>query len=113
MNVCSSDDASAQPKHWSRVATGLRRTSSRVRRSSFALLSTLLTTTCVDGLKPLNDGPAPATKIEELTDAVAARYTTPERSGRFETARRRLVAGALVPSRAYADTTIWSAMIPP
>ena len=73
----------------------------------------LLAATCVDGLKPLNEEPAPATKIEELTDAVAARYTSPERSGRFETARRRLVAGALVPSRAFADTSIWSTVIPP
>src|ERR1051325_7903773 len=113
MNLRSSDDASTQPSRWPIVATELRRRSSRGFRSAIALAIPLVFATCVDGFKPLGEGPARTSKIDELTDAVAARYTTLERSGRFETARRRLVAGALVPSRAYADTAIWSTFIPP
>src|ERR1043165_9573135 len=113
MNLRSSDDASAQPSRWLIVATGLRRNLSRRRRSAIALSIVVLTATCVDGFKPLNEAPAASAKVDELSEAVAARYTSPERSGRFESARRRLVAGALVPSKAFSDSAIWSAFVPP
>lgn len=77
-------------------------------------ISTPLASSCADALAGISAGPSsPAMKIEQMTDAVAARYTTPERSGRFETARRRLVSGALVPSRAFADSSIWSSFVQP
>src|SRR5207249_2657131 len=67
-----------------------------------------------DAVAVISGSPAPADlKVTQLTEAFVARFTAPERSGRFETARRRLVRGALNPSHAYADTAIWSGTIPP
>jgi hypothetical protein len=64
---------------------------------------------CAESVRAVSDGPTDrATKVEEVSDAVAARFTTPERSGRFETMRRRLVGGALHPSRVFSDTSLWT-----
>jgi hypothetical protein len=60
-------------------------------------------------VRAIVDGPTDrATKVEELSDAVAARFTNPERSGTFESTRRKLVSGALHPSRVFSDTSLWS-----
>lgn len=64
---------------------------------------------CADSIRSIGDGPKDrATKVEELSDAFAFRYTNPERSGRFETMRRKLVSGALHPSRVFSDTSAWT-----
>lgn len=64
---------------------------------------------CADSIRAVGDGPKDrATKVEEISDAIAARFTTPERSGQFETTRRRLVSGALHPSRVFSDTSLWT-----
>jgi len=64
---------------------------------------------CADGVRAVVDGPSDrATKVEEVSDAIAARFTNPERSGRFEVARRKLVSGALHPSRVFSDTSLWT-----
>src|SRR5438093_3270598 len=74
----------------------------------------LVAASCVDAVGVISGSPVPADlKVTQLTEAFVARFTAPERSGRFETARRRLVRGALNPSHAYADTAIWSGTIPP
>jgi hypothetical protein len=74
----------------------------------------LVMSSCVDAVSVVSDGPTrQAVKIAQWSDAIASRYTTPERSGRFESARRRLVSGALVPSRAFSDTAIWSTVSSP
>jgi hypothetical protein len=95
-------------------ATGLRRPSAVSRATTVIVaLCGLASASCVDALSAISEGPAkPSTKVAEANAAIAARYTTPERSGHFETARRRLVSGALVPSRAFDDTAIWSAISP-
>ena len=64
---------------------------------------------CADAVRATADGPTDrATKVDELSDAIAARFTNPERSGQFESARRRLVSGALHPSRVFDDTSMWT-----
>ena len=63
---------------------------------------------CAESVRAVIDGPTDrATKLEEASDAIAARFTHPERSGRFESSRRKLVSGALHPSRVFSDTSLW------
>jgi hypothetical protein len=64
---------------------------------------------CAESVRGVVDGPTDrATKVEELSDAIAARFTNPERSGRFESMRRKLISGALHPSRVFSDTSLWT-----
>ena len=98
------------------VLPALKRLSPRRRSTWFrwAFVVAVCTTSCVDAVAVVSDHPTtPAVKLTQLTDAFAARFTAPERSGRFETARRRLVSGSLLPSRVFNDSSIWSATIPP
>src|SRR4051812_20580204 len=63
---------------------------------------------CADAVHVVSQGPTePSTKIEELPDAIAARFPRPERSSRFEQTRRRMISGALHPSRVFSDTSLW------
>src|SRR5881628_1432281 len=88
-----------QPHRPLRFATGLRR---------LAVLAPLVLAGCADAVRGISDGPTErSTKIEELTGAIAARFTSPERSSQFEGQRRRLITGALYPSRVFSDTTLW------
>lgn len=81
---------------------------SLLRRVLLASSVILLASSCADSVRAVADGPTDrATKVEEVSDAIAARFTTPERSGRFETMRRRLISGALHPSRVFSDTSLW------
>lgn len=89
------------------------------RRRRFAaglvrLCALLAAASCVDAVSVVSNRPVPADiKVAQLSDALAARFTSPERSGRYATARRQLVKGALTPSRVFGDTSIWSAAVPP
>jgi hypothetical protein len=95
----------AQTKRRPGVATGL----DCLARASLALCFTAAMGGCADSVRGVTDGPTDrATKLEEVSDAVAARFTNPERSGRFESTRRKLVSGALHPSRVFADTSAWT-----
>src|SRR2546423_6921430 len=103
----------AQPLRRPFFASGLRRVHGFGGVRALVVLTAALNTSCVDALSGVGDGPTQKpVKIAQLSEAIAARYTTPERSGQFESARRRLVSGALVPSRAFFDTAIWSASSP-
>ena len=69
---------------------------------------------CADSVRAVADGPTDrATKVEEVSDAIAARFTTPERSGQFESMRRKLISGALHPSRVFSDTSLWTTTASP
>ncbi len=103
MTLQTSADEPTQTKRHSRFAVG--------RAGLCALLATA---SCVDAVSVVSDGRTPAdVKVAQLAEALAARFTSPERSGRYESARRRLVRGALTPSRVYGDTSVWSATVPP
>jgi hypothetical protein len=101
-------DPPAQNQKRRGVASRLGRTLQLLRRT-LTLVPLAGPLACADGVRAGVDGPSDrATKVEEVSDAIAARFTNPERSGRFEAARRRLVSGALHPSRVYSDTSLWS-----
>jgi hypothetical protein len=108
MTLISDAGESAQQQKPRLVASRLERTLSLWRR---ILLPTalLLSSGCAESVRTIADGPTDrATKVEELSDAVAARFTNPERSGKFESTRRKLITGALHPSRVFSDTSLWS-----
>src|SRR3954469_20134758 len=90
----------AQPERSTGLASGLMRHG--------LALGLILSAGCADAVRVVSQGPTePSTKIEELTGAVAARFTRPERSSRFEQTRRRMISGALHPSRIFSDTSLW------
>jgi hypothetical protein len=96
------------------VATGLRRSFGSGYRILAILLVPGLAVGCSDSVRVISEGPKDrATKVEEVSDAIASRFTNPERSGRFESTRRRLVSGALHPSRVFSDTALWTTSINP
>lgn len=98
----------AQTQSRAIVATGLMRLIDFPAARLGCCLALLASVACGDAVSAVRDGPTDApTKVEELSDAIAARYSNPERSGRFESSRRRLVGGALHPSRVYSDTSVW------
>jgi len=98
-----SPGAPAQTQRHPRFAAGLVR-----------LCTLLLSASCGAAVSAVGDGPGPAeVQVSRFSEALAARYTAPERSGRYAAARRKLVKGALIPSRVYGDTSIWSSVIPP
>lgn len=99
----------AQIQRRTAFATGLEQ-SIRVARKAGWPAVLLLAAACSETIRSVSDGPKDrATKVEEVSDAIAARFTNPERSGRFESTRRRLVSGALHPSRVFPDTSLWTA----
>ncbi len=103
-----------QPSADERVQTPRRFQFSTGLLRSATVCGLFAVTSCVDAVSAVSEGPVPADlKVAQLTEAFATRFTSPERSGHFETARRRLVSGALSPSRVYGDTSIWSATVPP
>jgi hypothetical protein len=108
MTLNSQADPSAQKQKPRSVASRLE----RVFRTCGGLglpVAVALASACADSVRAVGDGPTDrATKIEEISDAIATRFTNPERSGQFETTRRRLISGALHPSRVFSDTSLWS-----
>ena len=74
-----------------------------------AAICLALCASCVEPIAVVSDAPTPASaKLSQLAEAFAERYTSPERSSRSEAARHRLVAGALIPTRVFDDTLVWS-----
>jgi hypothetical protein len=103
MTLQSRSDESTQTQRRPQFAIGLA-----------GLCSLLAAASCVDAVSAVGGGLAPPdVKVAQLSEALAARYTSPERSGRYATARHRLVRGSLTPSRVYGDTSVWSSTIPP
>src|SRR6185295_5157583 len=96
---------SAQKQKRRPVASRLERILGRWRRI-VAACSVVAGFGCAESVRAVVDGPTDrATKVDELSDAIAARFTNPERSGQFEQTRRKLISGALHPSRVFSDTS--------
>src|SRR6185436_14798710 len=108
MTLNSDAGKSAQKQTPRPVASSLERMAG-LGRINLLATSLLLSQACSDSVRAVVDGPTDrATKVEEISDAIAARFTNPERSGRFESTRRKLISGALHPSRVFPDTSLWS-----
>jgi hypothetical protein len=85
------------------------------RRSAalLALAAAAAATGCADAVSGISGSPAQAAaKAQQFSSALAARFTNPERSSRFGSARKKVAQGALVPSRIWGDTSVWTASIP-
>ena len=67
---------------------------------------------CRDVLRPLGTNGAPASRshAEELFTAFAMRVSDPYRDLKYDSARVRIASGAVVPSRLWRDTSVWTHM---
>jgi len=58
-----------------------------------------------------NEGNAPA-RAEQVLAALGARVTFPARDAKYDTARIRIAKAAVLPSRVFRDTSVWTAITP-
>lgn len=80
-----------------------------LRRASLALLAASLSLGCRSSLVAFGDSPATATQAaDDLFAGFAYRFQNVHRDPKFERARQQMARYALIPSRLYADTSIWS-----
>ena len=83
---------------------------SRVLSAVGPLLVTLVTG-CREPLQHLSGvGPDSRTSAAELFSALGARTTDPWRDQKFDTARVRIASAAVLPSRVWRDTAVWTSM---
>jgi len=73
------------------------------------VLTCLVLGACADTFRGLGPTPAVAeSHANELFESIAARLNRVELEPRYEQARLRLAQSALVPSRIFSDTSVWS-----
>jgi len=90
----------------------LRNTTAAI--AAAAVLICLALGACADTFRGLGPTPAVAeSHANELFEAIAARFNRVELEPRFEESRRRLAQAALVPSRVFGDSSVWSLMPTP
>lgn len=67
---------------------------------------------CRDVLQTLgtSGGPSSRARADELFSSLALRVTDPYRDLKYDSARIRIASGAVVPSRVWRDTNIWTQM---
>jgi hypothetical protein len=64
---------------------------------------------CRDSFAALTDGsPRTPSRAEELFAALGARVTEPLRDAKYESARMKIFNAALLPSRVWGDTGVWT-----
>jgi len=83
----------------------------RVSLLRFGLAGATLGTTwaCADSFRAIGPSPSVAEqRADDLFGAFAARFSGVERTPKYEAARLRLAQSALVPSRIFGDTSVWS-----
>lgn len=79
-----------------------------------ATLGVALTTSCRDAALAFGpSAPVAAPHADLLFGAFANRYAEVIRDAKYERARARLASDALVPSRLFGDTSLWSVALPP
>lgn len=87
---------------------GLRR--SRLALALLALAATAPLGACRDSARALGGTPAEIRRNGDLFfGAIAARFGNIERSPKAADSRRKMIRAALVPSRAFDDTSVWTA----
>jgi len=78
-----------------------------VVRAGFGLL--VGAAACSDSFRSIGPSPVVAEqRADELFQAFASRFTSVDRSPKYDAARVRLAQAALVPSRIFNDTSVWS-----
>jgi hypothetical protein len=75
---------------------------------TLALAVALLASGCRLAARSFGTGSNAATHAEQLFGAVANRYTNVTRGAKYTYARDRLAQTALIPSKAFGDTAIWT-----
>ena len=66
-------------------------------------------TSCAESFRGLGTTPAAAeSHADDLFEAIAVRFTSVELSPKYDQARTKLAQAALVPSRVFDDTSVWS-----
>jgi len=98
--------------HSSRIPSPASRDSRRADLARALLLAVLGLTlsACRGGGAVLHGGStATAGDARQLFEALAARYTTPQRLADYDAARDRIAHNAFVPSNAWKDSAIWTA----
>ena len=80
--------------------------------SAFSLLVLSALGGCRDVLQTLGTtgGPSARARADELFSALALRVTDPYRNLKYDSARVRIASAAVVPSRIWRDTSVWTAM---
>jgi hypothetical protein len=92
--------------NWSFLSRFTRR-QSLILASGLAVLGSIWA--CADSFRTVWPSPAVAERrADELFGAFAARFTQVERNPKYNAARMRLAQAALVPSRVFGDTSVWS-----
>ena len=80
-------------------------------RTLVLLAASLLLAGCRNALRSLGaDGNSIAANADQLFGALSARYSQVARDHKYELARNRLNRYALVPSKIFDDTAVWTAM---
>src|SRR5919107_841571 len=81
----------------------------RARRASpFALTLFVALIGCRDALTGFGSGAAAVVNVEQLFGALGARHADVARNAKYEYARLQISKGALVPSKVFADTGVWT-----
>jgi hypothetical protein len=67
------------------------------------------TSACADTLRPLGSSPANAQlHAEQLFDGITTRFSPNDLSPKYDAARIKLAQAALIPSRVFNDTSVWT-----
>ena len=83
-------------------------TRARVRRAALTLAPLVALTGCRDALTGFGTGSPAAANVEQLFGALGARHADVARNGKYAYARLQIAKGALVPSRVFADSGVWT-----
>jgi len=83
--------------------------SERARRAAPLALTLLVALTgCRDALTGFATGAGAVSNVEQLFGALGARHADVARNAKYEYARLQIAKGALVPSRVFGDSGVWT-----
>src|SRR5215208_3598134 len=80
----------------------------KARRTALPLSLLVVLSGCRDALTGFGSGPPAVASVEQLFGALGARHADVARNVKYEYARLQIAKGALVPSRVFADSGVWT-----
>jgi hypothetical protein len=80
----------------------------RARRSALTLWLFVALPGCRDALTGFGSGPPAVASVEQLFGALGARHADVARNVKYEYARLQIAKGALVPSKVFVDSGVWT-----